>query len=262
MDLQLVGKRVLVTGASKGIGLAIVRAFQEEGARVIATARSVTPELTATGATFVPADLSTADGPQRMIEAVLADVPRLDVLVNNAGGGVVPDEAFGDPLDGGDDVWAAGFGLNLHAAVRTIRAALPSLIEARGAVVNISSDSARRPGGEPMPYSVAKAALNAFTRQLAERVAPSGVRINTVSPSATRTNLVTGKDGYIAQVAGKVGIDHDTLVASLPKQNGMLTGTLIDPAEIARTVLLLASPTMPSAIGVNWLVDAGATKAV
>ncbi len=129
-------------------------------------------------------------------------------------------------------------------------------------MVNISSDSARRPGGEPMPYSVAKAALNAFTRQLAERVAPSGVRINTVSPSATRTNLVTGKDGYIAQVAGKVGIDHDTLVASLPKQNGMLTETLIDPAEIARTVLLLASPTMPSAIGVNWLVDAGATKAV
>ncbi|MBW8705331.1 2,3-dihydro-2,3-dihydroxybenzoate dehydrogenase [Streptomyces sp. MBT84] len=262
MDLQLVGKRVLVTGASKGIGLAIVRAFQEEGAKVTATARSVTPELKATGATFVPADLSTADGPQRMIEAVLADVPRLDVLVNNAGGGVVPDEAFGDPLDGGDDVWAAGFGLNLHAAVRTIRAALPSLIEARGAVVNISSDSARRPGGEPMPYSVAKAALNAFTRQLAERVAPSGVRINTVSPSATRTNLVTGKDGYIAQVAGKVGIDHDTLVASLPKQNGMLTETLIDPAEIARTVLLLASPTMPSAIGVNWLVDAGATKVV
>ncbi|MFE6555545.1 SDR family NAD(P)-dependent oxidoreductase [Streptomyces sp. NPDC057746] len=262
MDLQLVGKRVLVTGASKGIGLAIVRAFQEEGAEVTGTARSVTPELKATGATFVSADLSTTDGPQRLVEAVLADVPRLDVLVNNVGGGIMPDEAFGDPLEGGDDVWAAGFDLNLHTAVRTIRAALPSLIEARGAVVNISSDSARRPGREPMPYSVAKAALNAFTRQLAERVASAGVRINAVSPSATRTNLVTGKDGYIAQVAGKMGVDHDTLVASLPKQNGMLTETLIDPAEIARTVLLLASPTMPSAIGVNWLVDAGATKVV
>ncbi|MEU3185996.1 SDR family oxidoreductase [Streptomyces sp. NPDC006923] len=262
MDLQLVGKRVLVTGASKGIGLAIVRAFQEEGAIVTATARSVTPELKATGAAFVSADLSTVDGPQRMVEAVLAGDSRLDVLVNNAGGGVVPDEAFGDPLDGGDGTWAAGFDLNLHAAVRTIRAALPSLVEARGAVVNISSDSARRPGAEPMPYSVAKAALNAFTRQLAERVAPSGVRVNAISPSATRTNLVTGKDGYIAQVADKAGVDHGTLVASLPKHNGMLTETLIDPSEIARTVLLLASPTMPSVIGANWLVDAGATKVV
>ncbi|MCD9586389.1 SDR family NAD(P)-dependent oxidoreductase [Streptomyces sp. 8ZJF_21] len=262
MDLQFVGKRVLVTGASRGIGLAIVRSFQEEGASVTATARSITPELEATGAAFVPADLSTADGPQRMVEAVLAAHPRLDVLVNNAGGGVVPDEAFGDALDGGDDVWAAGFALNFDAAVRTTRAALPSLTEARGAVVNISSDSARRPGAEPLPYTTAKAALNAFTRQLAERVASSGVRVNAVSPSATRTNLVTGTDGYIAQVADRAGIDHDMLVASLPKQSGMLTETLIDPAEIARAVLLLASPTMPSAIGANWFVDAGATKVV
>ncbi|MEU8931761.1 SDR family oxidoreductase [Streptomyces sp. NPDC048409] len=261
MDLQLAGKRVLVTGASKGIGLAIVRAFQAEGASVTATARGTTLELEATGAAFVPADLSTPDGPRLMVEAVLAADPRLDILVNNAGGGVMPDGAFGDPLDGGDDVWAAGFALNFDAAVRTVRAALPSLTEARGAVVNISSDSARRPGSEPLPYTAAKAALNTFTRQLAERVAPSGVRVNAVSPSATRTNLVTGKDGYVAQVAGSVGIDHDTLVASLPRQNGMLTETLIDPAEIARAVLLLASPTMPSAIGANWLVDAGATKA-
>jgi NAD(P)-dependent dehydrogenase (short-subunit alcohol dehydrogenase family) len=262
MDLQLAGKRVLVTGASKGIGLAIVRAFREEGASVTATARTITPELKATGAAFVPADLSTADGPQRMVKAALAADPRLDVLVNNAGGGVLPDGVFGDPLDGGDDAWAAGFALNLDAAVRTIRAALPSLIEARGAVVNISSDSARRPGAAPLPYTAAKAALNAFTRQLAERVASSGVRINAVSPSATRTNLVAGKDGYIAQVANSVGVDHDTLVAGLPKQNGMLTETLIDPSEIARAVLLLASPTMPSAIGANWFVDAGATKTV
>lgn len=262
MDLQLTGKRVLVTGASKGIGLAIVRAFQEEGASVTATARTATPELQATGAAFVPADLATAEGPRRMVEAVLAADPRLDVLVNNAGGGAVTDEMFGDPLDGSDDIWAAVFALNLDAAVRTVRAALPSLTEARGAVVNISSDGARRPGPEPLAYTAAKAALNAFTRQLAERVASSGVRVNAVSPSATRTNLIMGKDGYIARVAEKAGIDHDTLVASLPKQAGMLTETLIDPSEIARAVLLLASPTMPSAIGANWLVDAGATKAV
>ncbi|MFF8030304.1 SDR family NAD(P)-dependent oxidoreductase [Streptomyces sp. NPDC016626] len=262
MDLQLAGKHVLVTGASRGIGLAIVRAFQEEGASVTATARRSTPELEATGAAFVPADLATADGPQRMVDAVLALGPGIDVLVNNAGGGEVPQEVFGDPLNGGDDVWATAFTLNLHATVRTTRAALPSLLEAKGAVVNISSDSARRPGAEPLPYSVAKAAVNAFTRQLAERVAPSGVRVNAVSPSATRTPQITGEDGYIARVADSMGVGHGALVAALPKRTGMLTETLIEPAEIARAVLLLASPTMPSAIGANWFVDAGATKTV
>ena len=262
MDLQLADKRVLVTGASRGIGLAIVRAFRAEGASVTATARRSTPELEATGATFVPADLATPDGPRRMVDVVLAADPRLDVLVNNAGGGVMSEEAFGDPLDGGNDDWAAAFALNLDAAVRTVRAALPALVKARGAVVNISSDSSRRPGSGPLPYSAAKAALNAFTRGLAERVAASGVRVNAVSPSATNTDLVAGKDGYGAQVAASLGVDHDTLVASMPKQNGMLTDTLIDPAEIARAVLLLASPTMPSAIGQNWAVDAGAIKII
>jgi NAD(P)-dependent dehydrogenase (short-subunit alcohol dehydrogenase family) len=262
MDLQLAGKHVLVTGASKGIGLAIVRAFCAEGASVTAAARRSTPELEATGATFVPADLATADGPRRMVDLVLAADPRLDVLVNNAGGGVMVEQALGDPFDGGDDNWEAGFALNLHAAVRTTRAALPALVTTRGAVVNISSDSARRPGAEPLPYSTAKAALNAFTRGLAERVAASGVRVNAVSPSATHTDLVAGKDGYIAQVAASMGLGHDTLVANLPKQTGMHTETLIDPAEIARAVLLLASPAMPSAIGENWAVDAGSTKIV
>jgi NAD(P)-dependent dehydrogenase (short-subunit alcohol dehydrogenase family) len=262
MDLQLAGKRVLVTGASKGIGLAIVRAFRAEGASVTATARRSTPELEATGATFIPSDLATTDGPLRMVGAALAADPRLDVLVNNAGGGVLPDEAFDDPLNGGDDVWSAGFALNLDAAVRTVRAALPALVEARGAVVNISSDASRRPGAAPLPYSAAKAALNAFTRGLAERMAASGVRVNAVSPSATRTSMIASPDGFGAQLAASLGVDHDTLVAGMPKQTGMLTDTLIDPAEIARAVVLLASPTMPSAIGEDWAVDAGATKFV
>ncbi len=116
-----------------------------------------------------------------MVDAVLAADPRLDVLVNNAGGGVPSEEAFGDPLDGGDEDRSAVFALNLDAAVRTTRAALPALVRTRGAVVNISSDSSCRPGSGPLPYSAAEAALNAFTRGLAERMAASGVRLNTVS---------------------------------------------------------------------------------
>lgn len=260
MDLRLAGKRVLVTGASKGIGLATVQAFLAEGASVVAVARRTTPELEATRATFVPADLSLPDGPRQMVETVLADDDRLDVLVNNAGGGTLPAEAFNDVFEGGDDVWEAIFALNLGATVRATRAALPALIASRGAVVNISSEAARRPGAAPIHYSAAKAALNMVSRVLAEKLAGSGVRVNTVAPGGTRTHMQTGEDGYLAQVAAHLGVDHGALLETLPQETGMLTGKMIEPEEIARAVLLLASPTMPSAIGSIWAVDAGSVK--
>ncbi|GLY93826.1 SDR family oxidoreductase [Actinoplanes sp. NBRC 103695] len=261
MDLQLSGKRVLVTGASKGIGLAIVRAFVAEGAKVAAVSRTSTPELDATGAFFVPADLSEPDGPRQAVEAVLAADPRLDVLVNNAGGGVPPEGSLADPLDGDDDVWDYVFGLNLSSAVRTTRAALAALTRSRGAIVNIGSTSSRDPRGVPLAYAASKAAINAFSRGLAEKVAGDGVRVNVVTPGSTRTHMLEGKDGYGAKLAEHMGIDHATLLAALPQQSGMLSGAMIEPDEIARAVLLLSSATMPSAIGSNWVVDGGNLRA-
>ncbi|MFD4635983.1 SDR family NAD(P)-dependent oxidoreductase [Lentzea sp. NPDC058436] len=260
MDLQLAGKRVLVTGASKGIGLAVVQAFVAEGASVVAAARRNTAELKETGAHFIPVDLSTPDGPRELVEAALALDPRIDVLVNNAGGGEVTDDVFSDPLSGDDETWAKVFDLNLGNVVRTTRAALPALIEAKGAVVNIGSVSADLPHTSPLPYSSAKAAVKAFTRGLAEAVGRAGVRVNAVSPGATRTNLMLDPQGYMAAVAANLGMDHDVLLGALPEQSGMLTGNLIDPGEIARVVLLLASPTMPSAVGSTWSVHGGAVK--
>ncbi|MEV4150824.1 SDR family NAD(P)-dependent oxidoreductase [Amycolatopsis sp. NPDC049691] len=260
MDLDLAGKRVLVTGASKGIGLATVRMFLAEGASVTAVARRSTPELDATAATFFAADLSTPGGPRRTIENVLAADPRLDVLVNNVGGGTIPDGMLTDPLGGDDEDWDRAFALNLHAAVRLSRAALPALTAARGAIVNVGSSSSLLPHTAPLSYAVAKAALNAFSRGLAEKVGESGVRVNVVTPGATHTPLVTGEDGVTAKLAAAVGVDHAAVLEEFPRQNGLVTGQLIDPSEIARVIVLLSSPTLPSAVGSNWALHAGSLK--
>ena len=91
-------------------------------------------------------------------------------------------------------------------------------------------------------------------------MSPEGVRVNTVSPSATRTHPIAGEGGYPSQVAGAIGVEHTDLVEALPKELGMLTGPLIEPDEIARAVLPPSSPVMPSAIGSDWAVDGGSVK--
>ncbi|WP_329051136.1 SDR family NAD(P)-dependent oxidoreductase [Amycolatopsis sp. NBC_01488] len=260
MDLDLAGKRVLVTGASRGIGLATVEAFVAEGAEVVAVSRKSSPALEATGARFVSADLLDPAAPRRVLDAVLADASRLDVLVNNAGGGEASGADLLDPVGGSSAAWDDVLALNLRAAVEMTRAALPALSRARGAIVNISSSSARDPRGVPLSYAAAKAGLSAFSRGLAEKLGETGVRVNVVTPGATRTAILTSPDGYMGRLSASMGIDHESLLAAIPEQSGMVTGKLIEPVEIARAVLLLASPTMPSAVGSNWSVDGGVLK--
>jgi NAD(P)-dependent dehydrogenase (short-subunit alcohol dehydrogenase family) len=174
MDLDLTGKVAVVTGASKGIGLAITRALVAEGARVITGARGASAELTALAETgqvrSVMVDLSTPDGPVELV-AASSDFGGLDILVNNVGAVSPRLNGF---LDVTDEQWLASLNLNLMAAVRTTRTALPIMLAAgHGNIVTTSSVNAFLPDPLVIDYSAAKAALTNFCKALSKGVRSS-----------------------------------------------------------------------------------------
>jgi NAD(P)-dependent dehydrogenase (short-subunit alcohol dehydrogenase family) len=201
MDLQLHGKTAVVTGASRGIGLAVSRALAHEGVRVVGAARTITTELAAVTVATVAADLSTAEGTTAVVDGALAELGGIDILINNVGAGDADRFGLGGFLDVGDDQWRGLFDLNLFSAVWMTRAALPSLLERRGAILNIASINSRVPATGPVGYSEAKAALTAFGKRLSEEFAPRGVRVNTVSPGVVGTSLWRDPEGFGGKLA-------------------------------------------------------------
>jgi len=258
MDLQLTGKTALVTGASRGIGLAIVRALVAEGATVVGCARTMSSELADSGAEAVLGDLSTATGPFEVVRAVLEQHGDLDILVNNVGGGDASD--LRDFFDYDDDLWHKTLDLNLFAAVRTCRAAVSSVVRRRGLVVNISSLGARMPHTGPVPYTTAKAALTAFSKALAEELGPQGVRVVTVTPGPTLTPVWTEPNGIGSMLAAAQGISHADMLARLASDSGIVSGQLVEPDHVASLIAYLASPTAASITGQEYVVDGGALK--
>ncbi|MFB4263540.1 oxidoreductase [Nonomuraea sp. GTA35] len=262
MDMRLTGRTAVVTGASRGIGLAIVRALTAEGVRVAAAARTASPELKETGAVILTADLSTPEGPAGMIDRATAELGEIDLLVNNVGGGDSDVAVAGGFLTVSDEVWHQVHELNLLSAVRATRAALPSLLRRRGTVINISSNSARLPSAGPIAYTTAKAALTAFGKALAEEFGPQGVRVNTVSPGAVLTSMWQAPDGYGAALAQAHGVDQEQFLAGLPSNAGMTTGRFVEPDEVAALVTWLASPHAGSVSGADYVIDGGTIKTV
>ena len=172
MDLNLKDKIAVVTGASKGIGLAVVKALAREGARVVAGSRTTSAKLAAVrdahGVTVVGVDLGTADGPVSLVRAAVDCHGKIDVLVNNLGA-TSPRTGF---LEVNDGEWQRVFDLTFFSAVRASRTALPYLLAAGGgAIVNISSINARLPFPMVVDYSAAKAALTNLTKALSEEFA-------------------------------------------------------------------------------------------
>ncbi|RVW07898.1 SDR family oxidoreductase [Prescottella agglutinans] len=259
MDLHLAGKTAVVTGASRGIGLAVTTALAAEGAHVVAGSRTLTAELESLipggSVTFVPCDLATPAGPDALV-AVAADLGGVDVLVNNAGSATPRLGGFASVTD---DDWLATLTVNFMSAVRTTRAALPQLRRrGGGSVVTVSSVNAFLPDPGVIDYCASKAALTNFCKALSKEVARQDIRINTVSPGPVSTALWLGEQGVASVVAGASGSTPQAVRDAAAA--GSETGRFTRPEEVADLVLFLASERAGNITGADFVIDGGLIK--
>ncbi|SEN88832.1 SDR family NAD(P)-dependent oxidoreductase [Actinacidiphila rubida] len=262
MELHLKDKVAVVTGASKGIGLAVAEGLAREGAKVVAGSRTSTAELDALAVnhdvTVVPVDLSIPEGPDALIRQAVEHHGRIDILVNNVGA-AEPRESF---LKVGDQQWQDVFGLTFFSAVRASRAALPHLLRAdAAAIVNITSINARLPFPMVVDYSAAKAALTNLSKALSEEFAPQGVRVNAVSPGPVRTPFWTAPGAFADATAAAAGTTaQEALDVIVPQSMGITLGRITEAHEVADLVLFLASPVAGNITGAEIVIDGGQIK--
>ena len=243
MDLELHGKRCLVTGSTRGIGREVVRQLVAEGARVVSCGRRDAPGVGEEA--HVTADLSLGSEPGRAVDETVAALGSLDVLVNNVG--VARHARFEDVPD---DEWDAYWQLNVMSYVRAIRAALPYLREGGGAIVNVSSTAGKRPSTGMPHYSVTKAAVLSLSRLVADVYAKDGIRCNAVTPGPTGTDAWLGAGGLADQQG-----DRDDVLAKVGA--GRPLGRLARPEEIASVIVFLCSERASYVTGAAWSADGG-----
>lgn len=264
MELNYNDKVAVITGGSKGIGLAIAAAFADEGARVVVGSRNTSDELETLRAkhdvTNVRVDLATETGAATLIAAAEETHGGIDVLVNNVGAS----EPATGALAFTDEQWNRIFDVTFFSAVRATRSAVPAMLGREGAsIVNISSLNTRLPAGMIAPYSAAKAALTNLSKALSEELAPRGIRVNTISPGPVRTPLWTAPGGFAHHIADEAGTTaQDVMDRLLPETMAITTGRVSEPDEIADLVLFLASNRAGNITGADYILDGGMFKAV
>jgi len=256
MDLELEGKRAVVTGASKGIGLAVARRLVTEGVAVVAGSRHSSPELDTLvndgRVVHVGVDLSASEGPSQLVQEALSRGP-IDILINNAGAVTPRLEGFTTITD---EEWSTTINLTFMAAVRTTREVLRHMIDRKaGTIVNNVSVNATLPDPLVIDYSASKAALANFSKALSKEVGPLGIRVNAVSPGPVSTELWLGAEGVAATVSAAQGSDARDVAGGAVKDTA--TGRFTSPEEVAELIVFLASGRASNVTGANYVIDGG-----
>jgi 3-oxoacyl-[acyl-carrier protein] reductase len=264
MDLGLAGRACVVTGASRGIGLATGRALASEGARVLLVARGeealaeAVRACSAAGgeADLLALDVTEQDAGERAVRACEERFGAVGVLVNNAGTSRVR------PLDElTDDDWQAQWDLNVMASLRMMRAAAPRMAERGwGRVVNVCSSSGKRPSSSNAAYSVAKAAQLSLSRAFADAYAGRGVLVNAVAPGPVASPLWTGPGGLADQAAERKGTSRDEALAEAGSKIPL--GRFGTEDEVAAVIAFLCSERASDVAGAAWSVDGGTVPTI
>ncbi|MBI5131863.1 MAG: SDR family oxidoreductase [Rhodopseudomonas palustris] len=252
-DLELKGRRGLVTGGTKGIGAAVVRALSAAGVELVTTARSA-PAATMDHAHYEPADLTTADGCARVAAVVERRLGGIDLIVHVVGGSTAPAGGY-QALS--DDVWANEINANLMAAVRLDRALVPSMVaQGSGVVVHVTSIQHELPLPESTTgYAAAKAALSTYSKSLSKEVAPKGVRVLRVSPGWVETEAAVR---FAERLAAEAGTDYAggqrIIMTGL---GGVPLGRPSRPDEVADLITFLVSARASAITGAEYVIDGG-----
>jgi NAD(P)-dependent dehydrogenase (short-subunit alcohol dehydrogenase family) len=249
-SFDLTGRTALVTGGSRGIGLAIGTALAGAGARVVLAARhadeveAAATQLREAGAEVigVAANVGKAQDIETLVHATEAAFGQVDILVNNAATNV----HFGPVLDADDGMWLKMVETNLLSAVRLCRRVVPGMRTRRwGKIVNVASVAGIQPGIGQGVYGALKAALIQLTKSLAQELGPDNIQVNAVAPGLVKTRFAS--------------VLHETPAIRAAIERATPLGRIAEPDEIASAVLYLASPAASFTTGTVLVVDGGMT---
>lgn len=264
MDLGLADRACIVTGASRGIGLASALGLAREGAAVLLIGRSLEPlqraaaDCQAAGGRVETLALDVTDpaAGERVLEECVRSLGRVDVLVNNAG-----TSAARTLPELTEDDWRSQWELNVMAPMRLMRAVAPAMAERGwGRIVNVASSSGKRPSQTNMAYSVTKAAELSLSRAFADLFAPRGVLINAVAPGPVSGELWMGEGGLADQLAQARGVSRDEVLRATAAR--VPRGALGTAEEIAAVIVFLCSAAAANVVGAAWSVDGGTVPVI
>ncbi|WP_339193463.1 SDR family oxidoreductase [Paenibacillus sp. FSL P4-0176] len=251
------GKRVLVTGGTKGMGQAVVKRLANGGATVLTTARSLSADLP-NSVKFVQADVATTEGVEQIISAVKEQLGGIDIIVHCVGGSTTPP---GGALVLSDEDWLHTLNWNLLAAVRLDRGLIPLMLENNsGVILHFTSIQRRLPLYETtLAYASAKAALTNYSKGLSNEFSPQGIRINTLSPGFIQTEA---SDALIDRIATQTGSRESALEQLMTSLGGIPIGRPGFPEEVAELVAFLVSDRAASITGSEYVIDGGTIPTV